>query len=87
MSAVYKIVDAKDTIQLESKMSKYNISMLGALTVINGHFYQAIIGELKEVEITKEVTKEIPKLETKTPAKKRVSKVKPKLETKTLLTN
>ena len=63
----YKIIDAKSTILLEEKMSKYDISILGSLTIQNMHYYQAFIGVLKEVELYSAKQVEFLKEKPKTP--------------------
>lgn len=63
MNTCYYIIDAKSTILLEEKMTRFNISILGSLTIQNMHYYQAFIGVLKEVEVLEEkpkVTKDTP---------------------------
>lgn len=46
---MFKILSSKTTKGLEQEAAQYNISLLGSLTISNGHHYLAIIGELKEV--------------------------------------
>ena len=83
----YIIIDAKSTILLEEKISKYDISILGSLTIQNMHYYQAFVGVLKEVPATISVS-EVPEVNECIPSKvipkdpkpkpKRKSKAKPK---------
>jgi hypothetical protein len=74
----YIIKDAKTLPLLIKEVSKYDISTLGSLVVLNGHYFQSFIGTQKD---TPEVILRIPKgrpIETKGPTATNTVKVKSK---------
>jgi hypothetical protein len=89
--STYIILDAKTTNLLEDKMSKYNISSLGSLTIQNTHYYQSFIGTPATEVITEVNTKvstvpakpKTPSKPAKRKSRAKVSPVKPKVPTET----
>lgn len=74
----YQIMDAKTLPLLIEKVSKYDISSLGAIAIANGHYYQSFLGALKVTEVVRK-PKEILDIPAEPKAKpKRKRKVKPK---------
>lgn len=52
-----KILSAKNAIDLEKEAEKYNITGVGSLTISNGHFFLAILGEPKTSGSTETTSK------------------------------
>ena len=73
---MFKILSANTISLLEEEVHKYDVQVLGSLTISNGHLYLAILGELKKPK----VVQEIPKVTKAAPKRKpRASpKAKPK---------
>lgn len=70
---MFKILSSKTTVGLEQEAEKYDISLLGSLTISNGHYYLGILGVPKVKPKEPEVILSVPK-ETKLPATKKRSK-------------
>lgn len=79
-----KILSATNPMLLEQEAEKYDITQLGSISIANGHFFIAFLGELKEVpKVLKEPEPEVKSEEV--PAKpkttrKRKPRAKPKVD-------
>ena len=71
---MFKILSAKSTEALEQKVAEYDVTALGSLTISNGQYFIAILGDLK---VKPTITSKEPEVKPKATPKKTTRKKAP----------